>query len=429
MINETENVNQIVDQLFRHESGKMVSVLTKILGPSNIELAEDVVQDAIIEAINQWSYKGVPGNPTGWLYNVAKHKAINFLNREKLRKKYSSELAHLLQSEWTARPAINHFFSEQEIEDDQLRMMFTCCHPSISPDSQIALTLKTLCGFSIPEIAKAFLTNEETINKRLVRARKKIREDEIPFEIPKGSELEKRLQTVLESIFLLFNEGYSASKGNDIIRYELCEEAIRLAYIITGSETIQQKGNVFALLSLMYLNASRFKARQDGEGNLLTMEEQDRSLWDKRMIDIGINYLNQATKNGEVGIYHSLAAISSHHCIAVDFNATNWNAILALYDHLTLLDNSPLILLNRSVAVLKVHGVENAIIELEKIETLPSLQSYHLLFSTKAEFYFQLNQYSKAAQYLEKAILLSSQKAEIALLKKKLKLCTQKIIL
>ena len=160
---ETENIDQLIDHLFRHESGKMVSVLTKILGTSNIDLAEDVVQDAMIEAIKQWTYKGVPDNPTGWLYNVAKHKAINFINREKLKHKYSSEVIHLLQSGWTAEPAINHFFSEQEIDDDQLRMMFTCCHPSISPDSQIALTLKTLCGFSIPEIAKAFLTDRKSV--------------------------------------------------------------------------------------------------------------------------------------------------------------------------------------------------------------------------------------------------------------------------
>ena len=423
---QATELSKIIDHLFRHESGKMVSVLTKILGTANIDLAEDVVQDAMVEAINQWTYKGVPDNPTGWLYNVAKYKAINFINREKLKHKYSSEAIYLLQSEWTAEPAINHFFSEQEIEDDQLRMMFTCCHPSLSPDSQIALTLKTLCGFSIPEIAKAFLTNDETINKRLVRARKKIRDNEIPFEIPKGHELEKRLQTILETTYLLFNEGYSASKGNDIIRYELCEEAIRLAYIIINSKALQQKGNVFALLSLMYLNASRFKARQDNKGNLLTMEEQNRSLWDKRMIDIGINYLNEATKNGEVGVYHSLAAISSHHSIAENFNATNWKAILAFYNHLALLDNSPLILLNRSVAVLKVHGAESAIIELEKIENLPSLQNYHLLFSTKAEFYLQSYQHDKAAEYLKKAIRLSNQKAEKALLEKKLHMCTQK---
>ena len=420
-------ISQLVDHLFRHEAGKMVSVLTRIFGAQNLDLAEDVVQDSLIEAMSQWQYKGVPDNPSAWIFRVAKNKALNILNREKYKREYSSEVAHYLQSEWTVEPALNHLFSEQEIKDDQLRMIFTCCHPSITPDSQIALALKTLCGFSIPEIAKAFLANDETINKRLVRARQKIRDNKIPFEVPQGKELEKRLETVLETIYLLFNEGYSASKGNDIIRYELCEEAIRLTRIIADDNTIQQKGNVFALLSLMYLNASRFKARQDITGNLLTMAEQNRSLWDKQMIDIGLGYLNEATKNGEIGVYHTLATISAHHSIAIDFNATNWNGILSLYNHLTLLDSSPLVLLNRAVAILKVHGAESAITELEKIENIASLQTYHLLYSTKAEFYIQLNQYSNAAKYLKKAIQLSSQQAEKELLQRKLNSCVEKI--
>ncbi len=261
MTKENENINHLVGHLFRHESGKMVSVLTKILGTANIDLAEDVVQDAIIEAINQWTYKGVPENPTGWLYNVAKYKALNFIKREKVHQKYSSDLIHSLQSEWTAEPASNHFFSEQEIEDDQLRMMFTCCHPSISTDSQIALTLKTLCGFSIPEIAKAFLTSDENINKRLVRARQTIRENRVSFEVPFGNEFENRLNNILETIYLLFNEGYNASEGTEIIRQELCEEAIRLAHLISEYPKIFQKTQVWALLSLMLLNSSRFKSR------------------------------------------------------------------------------------------------------------------------------------------------------------------------
>ena len=421
-------ISQLVDHLFRHEAGKMVSVLTRIFGAQNLDLAEDVVQDSLIEAMSQWQYKGVPDNPSAWLFRVAKNKALNILNREKYKREYSSEVAHYLQTERTVEPALNHLFSEQEIKDDQLRMIFTCCHPSITPDSQIALALKTLCGFSISEIAKAFLTNDETINKRLVRARQKIRDNKIPFEVPQGKELEKRLETVLETIYLLFNEGYSTSKGNDIIRYELCEEAIRLTRIIVDDNTIQQKENVFALLSLMYLNASRFKARQDITGNLLTMAEQNRSLWDKQMIDIGLGYLNEATKNGEIGVYHTLATISAHHSIAEDFNATNWNGILSLYNHLTLLDSSPLVLLNRAVAILKVYGAESAITELEKIENIASLQTYHLLYSTKAEFYIQLNQYSNAAKYLNKAIQLSSQQAEKELLKSKLNYCIEKIL-
>ncbi|MFI5264791.1 MAG: RNA polymerase sigma factor, partial [Candidatus Kapaibacterium sp.] len=193
--------------------------------------SEDVVQDSLIEALSEWQEKGVPENPTAWLFRVAKNKALNILNREKYQKEYFSEVAHYLQSDWTAEPVLNHLFSEEEIQDDQLRMIFTCCHPAISPDSQVALALKTLCGFSIPEIAKAFLTTEENINKRLVRARQKIRDDKIPFEVPEGKDLEKRQAAVLETIYLLFNEGYSASKGNDLIRFANCSRAENAVWI------------------------------------------------------------------------------------------------------------------------------------------------------------------------------------------------------
>src|SRR5688500_7888859 len=221
-------VSQLIDHLFRRESGKLVSVLTRIFGSENLDLAEDVVQDSLVEALKQWTYKGIPEKPSAWLFMVAKNKALNIINREKYKRKYSSDVAHFLQSEWTAEPALNHIFSEQQIVDDQLRMMFTCCHPAISADSQVALILKTLCGFSIPEIAKAFLTTEENVNKRLVRARQKIRDDKIPFEVPEGKDLEARLEAVLEAIYLLFNEGYSASTGNDLVRFELDRKSTRL---------------------------------------------------------------------------------------------------------------------------------------------------------------------------------------------------------
>ncbi|HEY4155504.1 MAG TPA: sigma-70 family RNA polymerase sigma factor, partial [Puia sp.] len=200
-MNGQAEVNRLIDHLFRQESGKIVSVLTRIFGSENLELAEDVVQDSLVEAIRQWDEKGIPDNPVGWLFRVAKNKALRIVNREKYKRRYVSEVVHLLQSEWTARPAADHLFSENEILDDQLRMMFTCCHPSVSPDSQVALILKTLCGFSISEIASAFLGTEENISKRLVRARQKIRENRVLFEVPAGGDLKARLQTVMETIY------------------------------------------------------------------------------------------------------------------------------------------------------------------------------------------------------------------------------------
>jgi RNA polymerase sigma factor (sigma-70 family) len=425
-MSEIDSVNQLVSNLFRHQSGKLVAVLTRIFGSENLALAEDVVQDSLIEALKQWTYKGVPENPNAWLFTVARNKAINIINREKHKRKYSSDVAHFLQSEWTAEPALNHIFSENEILDDQLRMMFTCCHPAISTDSQVALTLKTLCGFSMPEIAKAFLTTEENINKRLVRARQKIREDRIPFEVPEGKALEERLDAVLETVYLLFNEGYSASKGSELIRYELCEEAIRLCEIIASHATVQNKSNVYAVLSLMYLNASRFKSRTDQDGNIFTMAEQDRSLWDRGLMQKGFYYLERSTENKTLSIYHVLAAISAYHCSAPGFESTDWKSILSLYDQLVQLDSSPVILLNRAIAVSKVRGPLQGLKELEKIENTPALAAYHLFYSTRAELHIQMNEFEKAAACLRTAIDLSPLQAERELLGKKLEWCAKK---
>jgi RNA polymerase sigma factor (sigma-70 family) len=424
---QTTETNQLVDHLFRHEYGKLVSVLTRIFGTENMDIAEDVVQDSMVEAINQWQLKGVPDNPPAWLFRVAKNKLLNVLNREKYKRKYSSDVAHYLQSEWTVEPALDFLFSEAEILDDQLRMIFTCCHPSISSDSQVALALKTLCGFSIPEIARAFLTTEENINKRLVRARQKIREAKIPFEVPRGTDLEKRSDTVLETIYFLFNEGYSASNGDDLIRYELCEEAIRLAEIVKLHADIRNKSNVHALLALMQLNASRFMSRQDKEGNLLTMAEQDRSVWDFELIQKGISNLALSTADDFVSVYSIMGMISACHCTAPDFESTDWKSILSLYDRMMQLNSSPIVLLNRAVAISKVSGPADALKELELIKSNRAMQSYYLLYSTEAELFMQMNLFESAAESLEKAILLATLPAEKALLEKRLAGCREKI--
>ncbi|HTE29217.1 MAG TPA: sigma-70 family RNA polymerase sigma factor [Chryseolinea sp.] len=423
----TSEINQLVDHLFRHESGKLVSVLTRILGSENIALVEDVVQDALVEAIDQWKYSGVPANPSAWLFRVSKNKALNILNREKYKRQYSQHISHVGRSHSDIELELDRLFSDDEIQDDQLRMIFTCCHPSISTDSQIAIALKTLCGFSIPEIAKAFFTSEDNVNKRLVRARQKIREDKIPFEVPQGIDLEKRLTTVLETIYLLFNEGYSASSGNDLIRFELCEEAIRLAHFLETDKIIKHKGNVCALLSLMYLNASRFKARQDNDGRLLTMAEQDRALWDKHMQSLGLTYLERSTENNDLSVYHILATISAHYCFAPDYQSTNWKSILDLYDTFIQLDSSPLVLLNRAIAVSQVSGPETALEELNVLKDHPTLSAYHLFHSTRAEFLIQANQFEEAYHSLQRALELAPLKSERELLAKKMLFCKERI--
>ncbi len=418
----------MIEHLFRHESGRIVSVLTRIFGSENLELAEDVVQDSLLEALKLWTYKGIPDNPSGWIFRVAKNKALRIVNRDKYKKQYVSDVVHWLQSEWTALPAADELFSESQIVDDQLRMMFTCCHPSVSPDSQIALILKTLCGFSIPEIARAFLTADENIQKRLVRARQKIRESKVLFEVPQGSELKARLQTVLEAIYLLFNEGYSASGGIQLIKYEVCEEAIRLAEIIVRHPSFTDTPDVYALLALMQLNASRLKARQDEAGNILTLELQNRSTWDLVLMEKGFSNLRKSITGEEISIYHILASISSYHCSAASFESTDWKSILFLYDKLIQADSSPVVLLNRTVALAKVKGTETALAELENLKNLQSLRSYHLLYSVFAEFYMELNRFGEAARMLRVAIELATLPAEKVFLSNKLSQC-EKIVL
>ncbi|MGH1365995.1 MAG: RNA polymerase sigma factor [Calditrichia bacterium] len=400
-INST-NVPESIDHLFRHEYGKMVAVLTKTFSSSNIQLAEDVVQEAMLEAVNQWSYKGIPNNPAGWLYKVARYKALNILKREKYKSDVHSE--QILSDQYEPESTI---FTDKEIADDQLRMMFTCCHPSISPDSQVALTLKTLCGFSISEIASAFLTSNDNINKKLVRARSKIREADVPFEVPVGKDLSQRLMSVLETVYLLFNEGYHSSSGTDLIRFELCEEAIRLAEIIASNSKLIPTSSVYALLALMSLNAARFNSRIDNFDNIIDLEHQDRDKWDRELILKGLAYLDRSLHPREVSVYHILAAISAHHCTAKSFKDTDWENILSLYDSLAEIDSSPIVLLNRAIVISKITNAQYALLEIDKIKAKTSLRAYLPYYTSKAELYYQNNEPMKAITLLKKALPLT----------------------
>ena len=422
-----DQIHRLVDHLYRHEAGKIVSVLTHVFGPENIELAEDVMHDSLIEAMKDWSYKGVPKDPSAWLYTVARNKALNVLNREKYRKESASSLAHHFQSARDSDTTLDEIFSPHSIQDDQLRMIFTSCHPALTKDSQVALTLKTLCGFSIPEIAHAFFTTDDTINKRLVRARQKIREANIQFAVPSISEMEGRLEAVLETIYLLFNEGYSASTGDEPIRYALCEEAIRLAEMLSVHPVIKLKGNIHALLALMLLNAARFRSRVSKDGNILTLAEQDRSLWERSFMQNGFAYLEKSTEEKTISIYHILATISAYHCAAADFESTDWKGILSMYDRMLLLENSPLVQLNRCIPLAKVEGMEKAIEQLRLIKKDPNFNSYHLLYATEGEFYYELKDYEKAAVAFEKAIQYSPLLAEKERLQKRMKECIENL--
>lgn len=415
-------VNQLVDHLFRHEAGKIIAGLTRYFGPDNLELVEDAVQEALLKAAQQWPFRGIPENPAIWLRQVAKNKAIDFLRREKtLSDKLLAIIQDFDRQIDLATPRFDH-----EVQDDLLRMIFTCCHPAIPQESQVALTLKTLCGFSVAEIAGAFLIKEETMARRLVRARQKIREMEIPFEVPVGTELSERLEAVLDVSYLLFNEGYKASQGEALIRWDLCREAVRLTTLL-AEHPVSSTPETHALLALMLLHSARLGARQDEQGELLLLSEQDRAAWDQALICKGLVYLNKSTESKKISEYHLQAGIAALHCLAESYEATNWPRILALYDLLLEINNSPVIALNRAVALAEVHGPKAGIEAINDIEDSKAVIAYYPFYVTRAELYMRLGAYDKACLDYQQALALADVKAEQAFLLTKLEDCQEKL--
>jgi RNA polymerase sigma factor (sigma-70 family) len=419
-------ISQLADHLFRHEAAKLVSILTSIFGIERLQLAEDVVQEALVRAFQTWPYYGVPKNPAAWLTQTAKNLALDLIRREKVfHGKQPQIIAHIEQ--WSDdSPGSESVAFDSEIKDGRLRLMFACCHPLIPQESQTALALKTLCAFSPAEIASAFLTSEAAIAKRLTRARQRIQELHIPFEIPAGEELSVRLDGVLQTLYLLFNEGYKASSGENLIREELCSEAIRLATLLV-EHPAGNHPRVHALVALMFLNAARLAARTDTHGNILLLKDQDRSAWNKAMIARGMLHLSQSAAGKELTAYHLQAGIAACHCTAIDYASTDWPRILSLYDRLIELDDSPVIALNRAVAIAQVQGPQAGLDALATIQNCQSLESYYLLYAVRAEFESQLKNFQSAAEHLRKAIRLTEIKSEQALLANRLRDCEQRM--
>ena len=417
-------VSQLVEHLFRHEAGKMVATLTRIFGIEHLSLAEDVVQEALARALQTWPFRGIPENPSAWIMRASRNLALDVIRREKIFRAKEPEIARLIEGD-TSTPKIV-IFSEDEIADDRLRMMFVCCHPVIPPEAQVALALKTLCGFSVTEISRAFLTSETAIAKRVTRAKQRIQEAHVPFEIPVGDELERRLESVLQSLYLLFNEGYKASSGDKLVRQELCHEAIRLTELLAQHRAGNQP-QTHALLALMLLNAARTPAREDDQGNLLRLEEQDRTRWDQTMIAGGMSRLNESATGGEISEYHLQAAIAACHATAVDYQATDWARILSLYDRLVEFDESPVIALNRAVAVANVHGPHAGLKAVRAIKGLEKLASYYLFYSVIGELEMRLNNRAAAAEQFRRAFELAETKSERAFLLKRLQQCADAV--
>lgn len=417
---QSNSIHQTIDHLFRHEAGKMIAVLSKLLGLQHLESAQDLVQDTLLQALHTWSYNGLPENPSAWLHRVAKNKAIDFLRRDKRFRTISPQYGYLLQSEYSQDDALNTFFAEEQIQDSQLRMIFACCHPSIPVESQIALALKTLCGLSTNEIAKAFLVAEETIAKRIYRAKEKIRVEKIEMELPAPKELLRRLDVVLHCLYLLFNEGYNSSHPDRLIREDLCEEAMRLAYLLMQNPATSLPRTA-ALLALFCFQSSRLQARLDDKGNIILLKQQDRSLWYQPLIKQGYFFLDKATEK-ETTVYHLEAAIAYLHAIAPSFEETNWKAIYYLYGILQQKHSTPFIALNKAIAASYAVSREAALHELLEIKVL---DEYYLYHTAIGEVHFENGNKKEAFVSYQRAIQLTVSTAERQLLREKIKSCCE----
>jgi len=398
----------------------MVSVLTRLFGIHNLELAEDVLQDTLHQALKDWNIGGIPDNPAGWLMTVAKRKAINMIRREQTFRNFAADMNHLLKSEWTNSYTMDQVFLEDEIKDSQLRMIFTCCHPALPMEAQIALTLKTLCGFSIHEIAASLLTSEETIHKRLYRAKEKIRKEQIDFSVPSGRPLFERLDAVLLVIYLLFNEGYHSTDDPLAIRKDLCLEAMRLAMLLVEKPLPEEYPGIYALLALMCFHAARFDARIDNDDCLVILEEQDRSRWDKELITQGMQFLSRSASGAAATAYHLEAAISAEHCLAANFGDTNWSRIYDYYSALEKMKPSAVIKLNLAIIKGKKEGPLAAIDALHALADFKALESYYLYYASLGEFYAQAGRKTEAIGYFTHAQTLTKSAATGRALDKKI---------
>lgn len=416
---DNKNIEKLTDHLFRHEAAKMIAVLTRLFGFHNVDLVEDVVQEAFAKALSDWRFK-MPDNPSGWLIQVAKNKAIDVVRRQRCQKEFALETSALLKSGYTASPVIENFFLDHEIQDSQLQMIFACCHPSLDVEDQIALTLKTCSGFNIAEIGSALLSNPEAIKKRLQRARTFLSEKNIRLAIPSGGELKNRLDVVLQTLYLLFNEGYNSSSKDVLIRKDLCEESIRLSLLLTRHPLIQEP-TCDALVALLCLLSSRFEARLDANEEIILLEDQDRSRWNSELINIGLAYFERSMKGDVISEYHLQAAIVVEHAIAGSFANTNWTRILALYDALIERQNSPVLLLNRAIVIGRISGPAKALEEISSVPGIERLMQTHYLFpAVTGEMFRQAGDVGKACALLKQAERLTASQTEKKLIHRKI---------
>jgi len=396
----------LVEHFFRHETGRLHGALIRLVGVHNITLAEDVAQEAMLRALRTWSMGGVPANPSAWITRVAMNLARDALRHQRMSfAKEPDIITHIETTVPKPMPAAA-IEGSREIRDDALRLMFVCCHPSIAPDAQVVLALKVLCGFSTGEIARAFLSGEAAIEKQLTRTKQRIQDAGLGYEIPEGEDLAPRLDGVLGALYLLFNEGYKASAGERLLREELCQEAVRLTSLLV-EHPAGRTPRSHALLALMLLTAARFPSRVDEHGDLLRLDDQDRSKWNQALIEQGLIHLVEAARGSELSEYHLQAGIAACHCTAADHASTNWARILRHYDELYRMKPSPVVALNRAVAVAYLHGPQAGLEAVAAIPQRDRLESHYLLHAVVGELHWRLKNHAAAADSFRRALQLA----------------------
>ena len=410
------------EHLFRHEAGRMVAALTRIFGVHNLALAEDVVQDAFCRALEVWKFRGIPENPSAWLLAAAKNRALDILRRQRTARTFAPELGRLLDSEWTLAPAVDELFASDAIQDGLLRMMFSCCHPRLSEEAQVALILNILCGFGVDEVASAFLSSHAAIEKRIVRGKKVLAGSTRLFDTAVPADFSARLPAVQRALYLLFNEGYHGASPESAVRFELCHEAMRLAPLLL-THPLAAVPETYALAALMALSAARLPARVDAAGNLNSLFNQDRSLWDRQIVREGLKLLELSAAGSELTEYHVEAAIASVHASALRAEDTNWDSIVSLYDTLMALHPSPIVALNRAIAVAHRDGPKRGLEAIGAIEDRDRLAAYPFYLAAIGELELRSGNYGAARQHFQAASTLARNSTERRFLDQRIAAC------
>jgi RNA polymerase sigma-70 factor, ECF subfamily len=411
-----EQLSRTIETIYRSESGRVLATLVRLLG--DLDLAEESMHEAFAAALESWPQTGIPDNPRPWLISTARFKAIDGMRRRARFDGAQRELVAHMESRVNDAGFGNEEMGDEEIEDDRLRLIFTCCHPALPPEGQVALTLREICGLTTEEIARAFLVTPATLAQRIVRAKVRIREASIPYEVPTPQELPERLGAVLQVIYLVFNEGYSAAAGADVTRAELTGEAIRLGRMLTD---LQPEPEVIGLLALMLLQESRRVARTSPNGELILLPDQDRSLWNRDQIAEGAALVEKALSSRRFGAYTLQAAIAAVHAEAESAAATDWRQIVALYNHLVQIQPSPVVHLNRAVAIAECDGPEAGLAQVDALLVHGELENYYLAHSARAELCRRLGRNAEARASYEKALALTQQEPERQFLQERIR--------